>query len=182
MMYTSQSYDWFCGPGSQITNNVRFLLLSSESITSSPSARRWTPSASAASGRTRQWSTSSSTSTSTSSPTAAWSTWCSSTRRTTRSCSSSLSLSSSRWPWWCWWSGAASGATFWPSVWWRKRSDGQKQPPDLTKEQSVCWTPSDLLQISSRSYSRAECLLNSAELLQISSRSPPDLTEEQSVC
>ncbi len=140
-----------------------FCFSSSESITSSPSARRWTPSASAASGRTRQWSTSSSTSTSTSSPTAAWSTWCSSTRRTTRSCSSSSSLSSSRCSWWCWWSGAASGATFWPSVWWRKRSDGQKQPPDLTKE-SVCWTPSDLLQILLKS--RA-----SAELLQISSRS-----------
>ncbi len=68
-----------------------------------------------------------------------------------------------------------------------------RSPPDLTKEQSVCWTPSDLLQIllksrvsaklcwtpsdilqiSSRSYWRAE--LNSTELLQISIRSPPDL-------
>ncbi len=60
----------------------------------------------------------------------------------------------------------------------------------------LCWTPSDILQISSRSYWRAE--LNSTELLQISIRSPPDLlkissrppptrfppdlTEEQSVC
>lgn len=99
-----------------ISNDVRFVCVSSESITSSPSARRWTPCASAASGRTRRWSASSSASTDTSSPTALWSGWCSPTRRTTRSPSSSSSPSSSRWPWWRWWSGAASAATSWPRV------------------------------------------------------------------
>lgn len=99
-----------------ISNNVRFVCVSSESITSSPSARRSTPSASAASGPTRRWSASSSASTAASSPTARWSGWCSPTRRTTRSSSSSSSPSSSRWPWWRWWSGAASAATSWPSA------------------------------------------------------------------
>lgn len=157
----------------QIDNNVTFLVLSTESITCSPTARRWTPSASAASGRTRWWSTSSSASTSTSSPTAAGGargTW---TRRTTRSPSSSSSPSSSRWPWWRWWSGAANGATSWPSVrrtWTgRARSEGRRRPRG-----GVRWTRDVLLQEllcfswSFHSSSRRDCWCwtADAELIQ----------------